>query len=750
MADLFDISIDTNRRKTDFSSSSDEEKPSGRQTHPLRYPRSRSPTVAGSKPTKDHDVSELSPLDTVEPTPNTSDRKYRMTDTDLAGHNDSKSAPPKKSVTDTRPDLQTIRVNEFHHFYWLAATPTALAGNDRSPAPGRGERERKEDISFTLDNRILEQSIAQMQTHLQKKKQMSQRAYARCPSHSLSEVETWVAEYKKRGEGDWFRKLAELENERLVNEKTKRLEKIEEEYRLAKQREKTMHQEQTVSKNERLTQGVEVLKKEEEYRMAQETLGRLVTEQLARRERERPVRRTDSEARRGVPHSDDPGIQESPDEHRSGSRTSSSSAEVSARSPSCESTNPAIEAVLPDEETAKAILKLSKQLFAFFFPLAYSSSMTDKYWGGVFRLLHDKPASIGFQYEYQEELLKIRSHAQPLARLIRLGPPPGHLSLPIELSRAWIHLLTFWSLSTTNRSIRTLEGELGKCLKMIEVGRSKLLRSRLPSSLDSHEAVLPAGIVSLLVNKTVGEVMGGSPDIGATYYAYLTQLEQDVQQKPYNRGHQEKLSSVGQEISCVLAVLEDQERCVRKLRSTLMRGRLNAPLGFPQRREAYILQNCLLSISDRMQTFNALDERARGIAAFSNRDRQEGAILIFTIVTIIFLPLSFVSSFFGMNTSDIRAMSTPQWAFWAAAIPLTLIVLGVSFFVARKIEPLKDIWHSLSDRWRTKPAAGGFYPAPAVQTRQLYAAPHRMATGLNYSPIRPLVDDRARRRHAFV
>lgn len=69
---------------------------------------------------------------------------------------------------------------------------------------------------------------------------------------------------------------------------------------------------------------------------------------------------------------------------------------------------------------------------------------------------------------------------------------------------------------------------------MIEVGRSKLLRSRLPSPLESHEAVLPAGIVSLLVNKTVGEVMDGSPDIEATYYAYLTKLVRIS----YHRVHQ--------------------------------------------------------------------------------------------------------------------------------------------------------------------------------------------------------------------
>ena len=59
----------------------------------------------------------------------------------------------------------------------------------------------------------------------------------------------------------------------------------------------------------------------------------------------------------------------------------------------------------------------------------------------------------------------------------------------------------------------------------------------------------------------------------------------------------------------------------------------------------------------------------------SNKDRQEAAIYAFTIVTVIFLPLSFVSSLLGMNTSDIRDMKQGQWLYWGAAIPLTGLII---------------------------------------------------------------------------
>jgi hypothetical protein len=58
------------------------------------------------------------------------------------------------------------------------------------------------------------------------------------------------------------------------------------------------------------------------------------------------------------------------------------------------------------------------------------------------------------------------------------------------------------------------------------------------------------------------------------------------------------------------------------------------------------------------------------------------AILVFTLVTIIFLPLSFVSSVFGMNTIDVRDMASTQTLFWAIALPVTAAVGGISLMAA--------------------------------------------------------------------
>ena len=65
-----------------------------------------------------------------------------------------------------------------------------------------------------------------------------------------------------------------------------------------------------------------------------------------------------------------------------------------------------------------------------------------------------------------------------------------------------------------------------------------------------------------------------------------------------------------------------------------------------------------------------------------NKDKQDAAIYTFTVVTIIFLPISTVASVLGMNTYDVRNMNETQWLFWAIALPLTAVVITVSLFAA--------------------------------------------------------------------
>lgn len=91
------------------------------------------------------------------------------------------------------------------------------------------------------------------------------------------------------------------------------------------------------------------------------------------------------------------------------------------------------------------------------------------------------------------------------------------------------------------------------------------------------------------------------------------------------------------------------------------------------------------------------------------------AIFVFTLVTVIFLPLSFVTSYLGMNTEDIRDTDATQDLFWEIALPLTAGIMIVLFWVAYRAESFR-IWFSmLLHPRRERPSLS--YPAIKIQAQ---------------------------------
>lgn len=93
------------------------------------------------------------------------------------------------------------------------------------------------------------------------------------------------------------------------------------------------------------------------------------------------------------------------------------------------------------------------------------------------------------------------------------------------------------------------------------------------------------------------------------------------------------------------------------------------------------LQRELTDLEDLRDNANTLVSRTIQLVNIRLEDHGK-AILVFTVVTIIFLPLNFVTSFFGMNTRDIRDMNATQSLFWLVAVCVTIGVLGISIFFA--------------------------------------------------------------------
>lgn len=138
------------------------------------------------------------------------------------------------------------------------------------------------------------------------------------------------------------------------------------------------------------------------------------------------------------------------------------------------------------------------------------------------------------------------------------------------------------------------------------------------------------------------------------------------------------------------------------------------------------LQREAADLRDLRDNSNALLNRTIQLVNIRLEDHGK-AILVFTIVTVVFLPLSFVTSFFGMNFSDIRDMDQTQRLFWIVAASVTVGVVGLASFLAfyggDLVEALMD-WREgraarrrrrrARPRWRGGGGGGGTASASAV------------------------------------
>ncbi|KAF2188683.1 hypothetical protein K469DRAFT_703281 [Zopfia rhizophila CBS 207.26] len=310
------------------------------------------------------------------------------------------------------------------------------------------------------------------------------------------------------------------------------------------------------------------------------------------------------------------------------------------------------------------------------------------------------------------------------------------------LTRAWLEFVLGLISTTTLPSMASVAAHFSKSGEHLQQALTATRQGILRKTMSDREAVFPIGVIALVISRLMDDVMSDDTDVISVYWNYLDRLDLEIRDDSLNRGHQEKINHLRQEIEALLAVLAQQSRVLNDLEysmsqiaATGLDGQSSLTIG----REIALINDCISRIRAKQQSFREMSDRATGIAAWnlraieSNKDRQESAILAFTIVTIVFLPLSFVASIFGMNTKDIRGMSQSQWIYWAAAIPLTLLVVILTMSFAGELGNLRS---SASKLWtrRKVPAV----PPPSYETA--VAAPFPA-----YTALREKEDGRGRR-----
>ncbi|GME26635.1 Mg2+ transporter protein CorA-like/Zinc transport protein ZntB [Neofusicoccum parvum] len=238
------------------------------------------------------------------------------------------------------------------------------------------------------------------------------------------------------------------------------------------------------------------------------------------------------------------------------------------------------------------------------------------------------------------------------------------------------------------------------------------LRSFQETPLDARAAAMPLGVVSLITQELLMDFTGMRPDLITSYWDYYNQLNRRVDEDPLNRAHQKYINFLKQEIEAINAVLNQQLNVLKDFSSALMQRRETAKFYFNSAYpvEPTVVDNCIETLEAKINSFEDMRLAAVNLQATNlqmidfNKDRQEAAVYAFTIVTIIFLPLSFVSGFLGMNTADIRDMPHKQWVFWAAGVPLTILIILLGLLWAGE---LGNAWRACLRLFDGRGAAGG-------------------------------------------
>ncbi|KAL9051025.1 MAG: hypothetical protein Q9162_006290 [Coniocarpon cinnabarinum] len=223
-----------------------------------------------------------------------------------------------------------------------------------------------------------------------------------------------------------------------------------------------------------------------------------------------------------------------------------------------------------------------------------------------------------------------------------------------------------------------------------------------PSSVEKMETVSPEGVVPLLCNRLVtdltqcGQWLGSEePDIGRIYNSSYKALYIKVNEQAHDRGHQQTVHNLTREVDIIKKILEHQREIVQNFQNAVEDYDRDASLRDNSMRSLKVaasLGATIDVIERRFQDFQVLKRNLEDLVQLNliridtNKDRQEAAILIFTVFTVIFLPSSFVAQFLAIVPLNFQDIGSMQWLFWAIAMPLTLIVLTIVLAWAGELE----------------------------------------------------------------
>lgn len=344
-----------------------------------------------------------------------------------------------------------------------------------------------------------------------------------------------------------------------------------------------------------------------------------------------------------------------------------------------------------DLESIKlGIFDLASKILLAFVPKGYDAPVISKYWGALHKLLVEKDEAV-LQY-VRSRLSEICSLIQSIQMGVRAEDGskqqryqiPG--ALPAAFQRIVLLLVVISSISKwSDYSWSQMQCTFDDCEGLLVEGRKQLLLMiHTDDYRDSSgfQAVDSEALLSLILANSISTLSTeGDFHLTEVYAEYTTRIQAIVRDSASVKVYDD-IKLLREELDIIKNTLEQQDDTLRELQSTITVTYGVASLSVS------ILDRILESISQRIDDFEELQvqaETARFLAAQSISLKAESnnkAIIVFTVVTIIFLPLSFVTSYLGMNTSDLRNMKSGQTLFWAIGAPVAFVILSTALVAA--------------------------------------------------------------------
>ena len=160
----------------------------------------------------------------------------------------------------------------------------------------------------------------------------------------------------------------------------------------------------------------------------------------------------------------------------------------------------------------------------------------------------------------------------------------------------------------------------------------------------------------------------------------------------------EEVRLLHEELSVITSIFEDQKRVFEKT--------IQLRESPKQSLDHRINKRIELHVQDMIKHFTTLRNYASEAEILTtnyirvrNEDNSK-AIYIFTTVTVLFLPLSAVSSIFGMNTKDMRKMGSSSWLLLGDCSPCDVCSACGLFILGQnkiQVQVEKTLWESAAE-----------------------------------------------------